>query len=299
MPTFDFPTDSDLDDQAVGRLKNKLASNVGQFKAAVPLAELKDVRRSIGGVQRAASGLLQTLIDIRKKKRDALKYASDAWLTWSFGISPVISEVNEGINSIGSYLDRDDYRVRLEARASRDWVSGIKGTFGFHAMSTASSHYSIHHSLSYKYIAAFDIRVAAGNNYGVAEHFGLEFKELPSVAWELVPYSWVIDYFTTVGNYLDDTFTGPPGSTIYIVKNRLYRMKGSGSIDVDPLGDDTWQRDASGRLSDKVDFEYFGFERSALSSLPHQQLRFKTTDEIGIHGVNKLLNLAAVFISGR
>lgn len=36
----------------------------------------------------------------------------------------------------------------------------------------------------------------------VLRDFGMSLSDIPSAAWELIPYSWLIDYFTNVGNLL-------------------------------------------------------------------------------------------------
>jgi hypothetical protein len=113
-------------------------------------------------------------------------------------------------------------------------------------------------------------------------------------------YSWVWDYFTTVGAFLDDVFTSDPSKCIYCVKSELYTAEVVGTVRATanrayPATTKYWE--------DYVDDavftgKYFNFQRTPLAKLPNRALRFKTVDEIGFNAVNKVLNLASVLIQG-
>jgi hypothetical protein len=130
----------------------------------------------------------------------------------------------------------------------------------------------------------------SANDYGAVDHFGLNLPDLVPAAWELVPWSWVVDYFTTVGAYLDDVFSSDPSACRYVCQNRLYRVEVNTDV--------WWARDNGVKYPDQSEgrsyVELFEFDRTMLSNLPSRSLRFKTLDEIGLNGVNKLLNLVAV-----
>jgi len=289
--------DSALRDVALRRIKTKLNSHYGRVDAVVPVVELHDLRRTIVGIARLSTELLHSLSAIRKTKgASAIKYASKAWLTFSFGVKPLVQDVASIALAIQDYLSRFDHTMRITGSASKDWTSGLKesGQASTYGVSLKTSTYA-HHRLSYKYIGGFDILVRAANNYSLDSHLGLEFDSLPGVAWELIPYSWVVDYFTTVGAFLDDTFVVPPGSTKYLLLDRLYTMYSQVIPSLAPLFPEATI------ISEKVRpgfMEYREFSRQRLVGLPRIGLSFKSQDSQAGHAVNKLLNLASVFISG-
>lgn len=224
----------------------------------------------------------------------AFKYASDAWLSFSFGVSPLVADVKATCDAIDNFLNGRNRTVRLTGSSTKTWRSSSgfsagAGLFGSDLHRIAQTT----HTLSYRYIAGFDLVRSAGNNYGVGAQFGLEFGALVPTFWELVPYSWLIDYFTTVGPFLEDVFISPAGDTRYALLNRRY----------------TALVDMSGELrpntaNDHVSYQYFRpgfydlrhFTRTPLSALPHSSLRFKTVDEVGRNAVNRLLNLGSLLI---
>jgi len=121
-------------------------------------------------------------------------------------------------------------------------------------------------------------------------HLGFTWEALPSIGWEFIPFSWIGDYFTTAGSYLEDVFYSPPGSTIYVTLNRKYTYTSECA-----LTHIAWK---GGKVLDQKSglarVSFFSFDRQKLSSLPHRDLRFKTMDEVGLGSIKKLLNLAAL-----
>lgn len=286
--------DMALRDQALARLKQRYSSNIGSMNAMVPIAELRQLRGLVSSVAASATGIVQALINIKRTKgRSAARFAADAWLTWSLGIKPTISDVNAAAQAVADYLARTDRMVNFSGTAKRTWLSawnpgGTTGAFG----ADYKRLYTYEHTLSYRYKAGFSLLLRSGNDYGLDDHFGLSFGQLPATLWELVPYSWVIDYFGTVGAFFEDVFETPYGTSIYCVMNRRYECFVNMEGCYKP-----WAMTATMSQSCRPGFaKHFQFSRTPLSALPRRALRFKTMDEIGRNGVNRLLNLSALLI---
>lgn len=286
------PTDATTADIALKRLKSRLASQTNHFNALVPLAETRELRGLIRNSASLTESLVKNLLEIRKTRgRSALKYASNAWLNFSFGISPLISDTKSVCESISTFMDRQNHSVRVYGSASKEWKTSWKGGGTSAYGCTFEQNADIQHKLEYKYIAGVALKVESANNYGVNQQFGLEFQELIPAAWELVPYSWVLDYFGTVGDYLEDTFTSEAGTAKYVVLDRKY------TVSAQTFGSHRAGQYFSVRGNVRPGkFEYFEFERSTSANIPHRALRFKTSDEIGANGVNRLLNLASLLV---
>jgi len=289
--------DTALRDEALRRIKNRLNGHYGKTDAIVPTVELRELRKTISGTGKMATDLLHSLISIRKTHgASAVKYASEAWLNFSFGVKPLVNDIATIALSIQDYLDRKDHTAKIAGTASKDWFSSLKETgepsaYGV-SISTATT---AHHKLSYRYIGGFDIAVEAANNYGISDHLGLEFESLPSVAWELIPYSWVVDYFTNVGAFFDDTFVVPSGATKFLMLDRRYTM----NLQIIPrlvpsVGTDV----TSQSIFEQGNGFYFEFSRTRLGALPRIGLHFRSLDATGGYAINKLLNLASVLVSG-
>lgn len=296
--TLSPASDSALQDIALARLKRKLADDTGHFEALVPLAEIGELRGLVRATATSAITMTRGLLEIKQGRfKDAAKRASDLWLTWSFGISPTINDTQAAIDAVAAYYDKSKSGVRYKhysGTASKRWKETFSavGTQTINQVSI-SSRASLYHNLSYRYIAGILPAVKGSLNYGANEQFGFDFKALPSVGWELVPFSWVADYFGTMGAYLEDTFTANSGTTVYCVLCKKYEAHGISQISGPQPSAYAVMLGASQRNGF---LRYRHFSRTSVGSLPHRALRFKTVDEIGLNSVNKLLNLASILV---
>lgn len=294
--TFAVATDSALQNLALSRLKRKLSKQTGSMNAMAPLGELKDLGVTIRGIKELTTGVLSTLINIKRTRgASAYKYAAKAWLTFNFGVSPLLSDFAKACASIEKYLTNADHTVRLTGSAQKDWFtnsseSNITGCLG----ATAKSKSVFYQTLSYKYVAGFDLKIDSSNDYGVGQHFGLGLPQLLPTIWELTAFSWVVDYFTNVGDFLEDAFTAPPGVTKYVVLNRRHTVEVFSTVDHTLTAEYKFVSNSPGMSYGR----YYDFQRTSLSSLPHVGLDFKTQQQIGSFGLSKVLNLASVLVSG-
>lgn len=284
-------------DIALAKIKGKLANHTREFNALVPLGEINDLRKTITATANSATQLIHTLMDIRKRYKNSAKWAAEAWLNWGFGIAPTLADTRNLVESIQTYLERSGHSARLRGACSTDWVEvSPERTGSFGSQFKLSCQRKIYHKISYEYTGAFDVFLSAANNYSMSDHLGFEWENVPSAAWELTPYSWLIDYFSTVGPFLEDIFSSPAGDLRYLTLQKKYNAH----VQFD------WKWTPNFPASAKVDtektpmasFDYFYFERQVCSSLPHRALRLKTVDEIGKNALNKVLNLASILVAG-
>lgn len=292
--------DAVLDDQAVTRVKRKVASRVGDFAALAPLAELRELRGTVRDVVKLTNDVLLALVDIKKTKgRSAYKYASKAWLTYSFGVKPLLSDIQKLKDAIYAYKLRQDLvshakgsAVKSESRSST--LSDFTVAPGINVRVKAS----IRDELSIRYHYAYKVDLRSGNDYGPAEHFHLEPAALIPTLWELTAFSWVVDYFSTIGAYLEDVFQSDASKCIYALKDNRNRSEISVSVEPYATSPSNTNIVLLDSLNGSGTASHWFFHRYAMSHLPNRVLRFKTWDEIGINGVNRLLNLASL-LAGR
>lgn len=288
--------DTVLQDVALSRLKRTINSSVGSAQLAAPLAESREIHRLVRQINGFTMDMLRALLELKRSRGKSIaKEAGKIWLFFGFGVNPLIDDVAKAANAILDYQNRSDISRRFSASAKKRWLSsGDSGIWGTLVQGTEyKGHYESRHELSYRYVAGVSLKLRTAATYSVADHLGLTISDLPSVAWELTPYSWVVDYFTTVGPWLDDVFYTLPGATIFVNRNKRYRNE----VVHYPLfrnttGQSTWSV-KNGQT------RYFLFKRDVLSSIPVRQLRVKSFDEVAKNGLNKVLNLASVLIGRR
>jgi len=241
--------------------------------------------------------MLQGMIALKRGNlRDAAAKASDLWLGWNFGVAPTISDANSAINAVGK---------RMEARHE---VLTLSGSAKFKSIVNEAKYadttcgdigaWNIYKRVIYegrvRYSGGFNVTPSSANNYSINEQFGLDFGHIVPALWELTPFSWAVDYFTNMGEYLEDTFTSPAGTTLYLNKSVKATATTIFRFGLTP---NWWMTNVTNNNTlDK--YEIGIFTRSISPSLPHNHLRFRTLDEIGRNGVSKVLNLASVLMKG-
>jgi hypothetical protein len=293
-----FPSsDTGLQDLALQRLKRKLKKRAGGADALVPVLESRELRGLVRQATTMTTTLVETLIDIKRTKgASALKYASNAWLAYGFGIRPLVEDTKAVALAIGDYFTRSGSGIRESGSAKKTWVThGSDVSAGIGPLARGARlrcQTTFHHSLSYRWYCGGRPDILSGNDYTLAKHLGFRGENLIPAFWELVPYSWVVDYFTTVGGYLEDTFQVLPGTMYYSGYTKRYELNAYTNFywQIQP----DWMGSPISGSSHVYRVE---FSRTPSgSSLPHIGLRFKSMDEVGFMGVTKLLNLASVLI---
>jgi len=306
------PGDSALQDLALQRIKRKLNTLVNRRNNAVPIVELREMRGLVRGIADESmtfcynfARLLAGIKSAGRTKRNAkhlFQQAQRLWLTYSFGIRPMINDLNGVFEQIQKSLDAPSGTERLTAGARKQWsdsaTSTSTGTYSW----TQRNVQARHHTLAYKYTAGFVLDVLSSENYGIAAQNQFTFRDLPSIGWELLPFSWMFDYFTNVSKVLDDTFVSPPGFTKYVVLNTLYTCEIDEWVDMKytPLvSGEVAALSSETSLPGKHVFRYFS--RAKLGSLPRLGFHFKSVDQIGDtkNVVSKLLNLCSLLGNGR
>lgn len=294
---YSIPSDTVTRDTALKIFKSKFNENYSDFQALIPLAELKETRGLIRTTAEITTRLISELIAIKRGRGNARRIAelaSDAWLQYSFAISPTLGDVDQLLLTITDHLTREDKTFRISKGFTKKWTASNKGTnAGFVADQSLDYVQEIHYELGYRFTAGYNLKLSSGNDYNARTRFGLDFQQLPLVAWELIPFSWVADYFGTMGAFLEDVFVSQPGQTVYLCESRKYKRTAitTGKLRPNATNVKIWHQDISPEV-----FTHYQFTRTPLTELPHRALRFKTADEIATNSVRKLLNLSSVFV---
>lgn len=295
----------DADDRALKVIKGKLMQSSEEFRALLPLVEIRQTQSLIQDTAESTINLLTELYKIstgKGKFRELRRRASAAWLNFSFGIAPTLSDIHALTQSVASYYNGvEGFRQRFTGQAAVSWMDEQKIQTTYIENPVFYSYGRVFREMDYsvRYIAGVKYNINSswnGTVHNLDQHFGLRFEQLLPAFWELVPCSWVVDYFTTVGDYLNDIVETPSGMTSYIVKCQRFRCKAWQNVSTQnnaPLSYTVQNTGYRGRH----EANSFHFKRTPLESLPHRSLRIKTANEIAGRAVNKALNLASVVLS--
>lgn len=137
----------------------------------------------------------------RKGNREAnfkrvIAFASDNYLEWKFGVDPLLKDIQALAHEL-----KDDF-LEVETFTSRGSATGVgqyvsNGTFGIPTLNLKTSVVTVEES-SIQYKAA--IRLRRYGVGGLAERLGLSPSNFVPTLYNLMPWSWLLDYATNVGD---------------------------------------------------------------------------------------------------
>jgi len=281
-------------DLALTRFRRKLDNLTSQVKAMAPLVEAKELHGLVTQAANLTRDVFLQLHDLKRGNvRNVYRRFSNMWLGLNFGLKPMLKDISDIGTSIANYLSRERQPMqKVSASATREFLdnSSASGIItGYNVQLNRITQGKI--KIGYRFVAGVDLTLYSSNDYSIFSQLGLMPANLPTALWELTAFSWAVDYFSTVGAFLEDTFRSDPISTIYVSENRRVEVIGETSYKFVPTNPTTaidFQR------CGVFKFNFVDFNRYPLATLPVRSLRVKSLDEIGLHSVSKLLNLLAV-----
>lgn len=202
-------TSAVADNLALAKFWKRAKEAQTAFRGLTALGELRETLRMLRNpAQGLRRGLDDYLTNVQKRSRRANRSSfgrivSETWLENVFGWQPLISD----IKSAGEALNRR--KNRNSGNYSKVSGKGEEETASFAGISTRTDLFiRLHHrSLTKRKVS---VRYY-GQVKSVCENpieadmnlFGTNWREIVPTAWELIPYSFLADYFGNIGQILD------------------------------------------------------------------------------------------------
>lgn len=211
----------------IGEVSNRLLSKVRNIEIdlGVSLGEFNETASFVTGAmvktaksfkqlkQGNVSGALQTLTGKRNNRwADIPGAASNTWLAYTYGLKPLINDVSNAIRVLDKGLRDPSQPVTVRSSTTKS-VSGFATNYGYYHDRIKGS-----------------VRVSGEVEFWIDNPllYTLEqvgFVNPLSVAWELVPFSFVVDWFVPVGEYLTNVI--PPQGVAFVGGYIAYRGDGT------------------------------------------------------------------------
>lgn len=216
-PTTTTPTvamNNAADNQARTAFYKKYESILTSFNGGVLLGELRETLHMIRNPAKAIRSALDAHVsELVKRKglstKRRLDHAGKAWLEYSFGIAPLVNDLDDAMG----------YLAKRRDQLSRDFISiGGHGESATNTTSVAESS-ALAHSFYIKYerrnklVSTVRYRGAVradvtGRGELNMSALGLAPRSFVPTLWELVPWSFAVDYFTNLGDVITSYSNG-------------------------------------------------------------------------------------------
>jgi hypothetical protein len=244
-------------------------------------------RGNLSGAVRQLTGNLR----YRSRLNRAIGGIPEQWLALKYGWQPLLQDVYNSVQTVAQAWSNNGSAFTCSAKAHSS-RSGRSIKYG------PSSGFP---SVTF-YETSCSVQGNASITYGVDSTFTKSLSQMGvtnplSVAWELLPWSFVVDWFLPIGNYLDAldyarglvfkhgwlSIKSSQSATSRVTDNHVHRSYPSGITQ-----DDNWSGgDGQG--------EAMVFTRSALGSFPSPPLPRLKDPFSSTHVANALSLLATAF----
>lgn len=212
--------DSGLMGGVVQRAYSELLSgdlDVGEFLAELP-ESISMVRGGVSSILSAiakakAGGFTWSKVDrarrylLSGKPYKALpRNLANAWLTWRYGIRPLVWDVQDFIKEANSFALNSNFSG-LRRKRARAQMQDMK-KYSYAPSNNVSGSLSVKAKEDVAIIKKGEAVVyySYGANWGPIQDillkYGLHPNQFPYLLWQLVPYSFMIDWFVDVGSWV-------------------------------------------------------------------------------------------------
>lgn len=198
----------DITNRCIRKFVDRCDQARSSFEAGQDLGEIK---QTLEGIIHPMNSLrkhvlsyfsgLKKLRKYRKDRKTLVKALNDSYLEWTFGWNPLASDIADGIAGLEAQGSRFDV-VPVRASASASYGGSIVSSnpaagsyYVLRARSMIVNYYSL------RYMGG--IRTGAVNGrISSAQMLQLDLPHFVPTVWDLLPWSFVVDYFANVGDII-------------------------------------------------------------------------------------------------
>lgn len=214
-----WPTIYGPDSATVTRVRNRVIrefiqraeAQTSSFESGQDLGELKQTVESlISPVRALRLHVLSYFTKLRKlkkynfrHKRDTLRAVSATYLEWTFGWKPLAMDIRDGaVGLLSRNLHPEIVPIQHSATESftadenSGYVTNDGFTLGYRFKTTTIGSFSV------RYKGAVRSGSVNGLPRSVAQDLQLDLPHFLPTLWDLLPYSFVVDYFANVGDII-------------------------------------------------------------------------------------------------
>lgn len=308
--TCTFPNtsmDSTLRTLCAQKFYSKMAA---PFQGSTFLGELaatvRMLRRPVVAFRRALTVFLRTQTGIRNRtlrefKRNRLgkkharkvyrRAAAASWLEFQWGVRPLMSDISSAYAALRTLLQAPQVQ-HFSASVSMDFASAKT------ELQATGLYWSLgdlliqgYHETGVRYTGAVYSRSNVSSS--LATELSVAPLDWVPAAWELLPYSWLADYFFNIGEILSAVVTSQRIRYVYCCENVRYKSTFRLDLTPRPIPKTTaiagvhytdWRSDPGYTIAEK-----FRLVRNKISSVPIPSLTLHSKLDSAI----KQLNLGA------
>lgn len=205
LPTRLSPTISVAENAALTKLYQRLREVDSAAQGMTILAELREtihmLRRPGLALRKATEAYFGRVKRHaqRTRRRDLHKAIAGTYLEYAFGIVPFVHDTISVLEAIDKAYTEKRQRVRATGESSLGSVNTVLESKdeSWYRVSTSNKT-----KLSVRYIVGLKQAAGGPSTSSLRETLGFSFTEFVPTLWEIVPWSFLVDYFTNIGDII-------------------------------------------------------------------------------------------------
>lgn len=283
--------------QAKTRFVSSCREHQGAFKTGVFLGELRKTASLIGSSAKSlASGVSSYLtnasrIRSRVRKKDRLKVLADSWLEYSFGWKPLLSDIDDAAKEAARlHYHPPSVMIRSKGQSlhlgNQSNRSGSNGPLGW------TYNYRDKETIEAKIYGKLKLETD-DSLPRVAERLSLNLQDFVPTVWELVPYSFLIDYFTNVGDMLNAVSFNRAALSFCSYGTIVSTVREMQNMKQNPVSAGAGRTTVANQMS----FGLLKWERRSVERYPELSTLVPTLEFSFPTSAGKIANLASLLIS--
>jgi hypothetical protein len=211
-PAVSVSSLSNADSKALTKLAKKTNELLTTFQGGVFVGELaqtiRQIRHPAEALRRGFSSYLRDVAKRGrkiKKVRDMQRMVTGTYLEYTFGWQPLVNDLDAGAEILAELItdtrNRDVKTIKVagsdhQAKEDSDWAAIISNS----SPCVVEARGMRTHTSTVKYLACYLLEPSTRKS--VMTKIGLNLANFVPTLWELVPWSFVVDYFTNIGDCL-------------------------------------------------------------------------------------------------
>lgn len=192
---------------------NKFINKQGpQFTALSFLGEFKSFKEDLAFVTNLITGrhneayklLVKNLLKNKNRsKSDLLRVVSEHWLQLQFGLLPDLHDMESLLTGLQNTIKSAPPRKKLSATYKDDAQASSVRTEINQVVPMTVKYNSLTKRKTVGKVGA-TIKIEFQNQKQTLAHtFGVDIEDVLPALWEVTPWSWLVDYFTNAGDFIN------------------------------------------------------------------------------------------------
>jgi len=191
-----------------------------QIDLLTNLGEMKETTTMIAGLAHRVAGVLlkhdsriASLVGKTslKKLSDVRDVITNEWLQFQYGIKPLVNDLETAAQLYEDRNAPEQLRTDVKGATRQNLTSSAKFAFSPTGVPLQNCWTRVTYERSLQFKVGGRILSTAGLQYpGTAAKLGLCASNVLPAMWELIPYSFLVDYFSNVGDVIQGWSTPLP-----------------------------------------------------------------------------------------